>query len=99
MMRLKKLKDIYEMSIKEKAQVIENIMNTTSRKGQDEIATYLSWMHPTLQQNFMATAMKFIEVQGAKTDGRFDLRNQATVEFCRQVLDKIEAEDAIFPFI
>lgn len=53
--------------------------------------------HRTLQQNFMRLIRKYIE-ETAKLE-YYDDRNEASVMMCRKIMEKLDPDDMMLPFI
>ena len=61
-------------------------------------ATCASLFHRTLQQNLMRTIIAIIKMMG--DDGyRTDLRNKASHELCRRIVNSGVLDDTCLPFI
>jgi hypothetical protein len=55
--------------------------------------------HRTLQQKFMGVICRIIKEQAAKGEGEYDARNEATVQLCRKIVEKVGADLDYLPFI
>ncbi len=56
--------------------------------------------HRTIQQNFTRLVADYLSRLAEQFDeGRFDARNQASVEFAKKVQERVLAEGVGFPYI
>ena len=63
----------------------------------DEFVEGMSYEHRTLQQTFTNLCFAWIrKAAEMKEQGRFDLRNQHSVEKCAEIVEKVELEDGAF---
>ena len=78
---------------------VRNLMHEVNRMGfpHEEIARRLARQHRTLQQAFMHMAVSFIQ-EMAKADS-WDLRNEASVKFAKEVVAKVSPDTMCMPFI
>jgi hypothetical protein len=69
----------------------------------DEIEKFLDAMetqHRTHQQSFMRLAVAFIKRNAVKDgNGYYDLRNQATVEACHEIVEQVDSRFLAIPMI
>ena len=79
----------------EKGQQIIDAINSFG--SVEPIAEFIANAHPTLQQTFMRLCLKFIKLESEKTYS--DARNEATVEICKKIMEKLPYEDQYVPFI
>lgn len=56
------------------------------------------YFHRTLQQNLVRTIVAIIKIVGSE-DYRTDLRNQASHELCKRIVESGLLDDAHLPFI
>lgn len=69
--------------------------------GPDKFVDYILADHRTLQQNMGRIVIKLIEGWAEMYDnGRYDLRNEGTVEFAKNVRDKVLKDgNTYLPFV
>ena len=88
---------------------IDNIEGTWAAKELERALNDMSWnpqkfaestryYHRTLQQELMKTIVAIIKMVGDK-GYRTDLRNQASHELCRKIIDSGVLDDCYLPFI
>lgn len=77
------------------AQTLERALNDYSWNPK-RFAESTQLFHRTLQQTFMRTIVETIR---AMASGGFDLRNKASHELCRKIVDSGLLDDVHLPFI
>jgi hypothetical protein len=56
--------------------------------------------HPTLQQNKMRLIVEMLKCWDRKcTDGNYDLRSEATCKLAAEILEKVDPDRLIMPYI
>lgn len=76
------------------ADVVDDMVNDCGFRD-DALAEKMANNHPTLQQSFMRMCAKFIGKMATKPYA--DARNQSSVDFAKEVVEKVG--DKHFPFI
>lgn len=76
------------------ADVVDDMVNDCGFRD-DALAEKMANNHPTLQQSFMRMCAKFIGKMAIKSYA--DARNQSSVDFAKEVVEKVG--DKHFPFI
>ena len=79
------------------AQELERALNDMSWNPQ-KFAESTRYYHRTLQQELMRTIVAIIKMVGDE-NYRTDLRNQASHELCRKIIDSGALDDCYQPFI
>lgn len=79
----------------EAAQTLERALNDYSWNPQ-QFAESTKFFHRTLQQTLVKTMVETIKTIAA---GGYDLRNKASHELCRKIVDSGLLDDAYLPFI
>lgn len=78
----------------EMAEEMSNFVNAFGEGHYEEFAAYMSNnVHRTLQQNFMRLIIHQLKAWAEmKNNGRFDLRNEQTVELAKKIVDQFKDE-------
>ena len=79
------------------AKELERALNDMSWNPQ-KFAESTRYYHRTLQQELMKTIVEIIRMVGSKDYGT-DLRNQASHELCKRIVDSGVLDEAQLPFI
>ena len=79
------------------AKELERALNDMSWNPQ-KFAESTRYYHRTLQQELMKTIVEIIRMVGNKNYGT-DLRNQASHELCKRIVDSGVLDEAHLPFI
>ena len=79
------------------AQELERALNDYSWNPK-RFAESTRYYHRTLQQELMRTIVAIIQMVGDESYGT-DLRNQASHELCRKIIDSGVLDDCYLPFI
>ena len=79
------------------AQELERALNDYSWNPK-RFAESTRYYHRTLQQELMKTIVEIIRMVGSKNYGT-DLRNQASHELCKRIVDSGVLDEAQLPFI
>ena len=79
------------------AKELERALNDMSWNPQ-KFAESTRYYHRTLQQELMKTMVEIIRMVGSKDYGT-DLRNQASHELCKRIVDSGVLDEAHLPFI
>ena len=79
----------------EAAQTLERALNDYSWNPK-QFAESTKFYHRTLQQTLVKTMVETIKTIAA---GGYDLRNKASHELCRKIVDSGLLDDAYLPFI
>ena len=88
------------MSGREMAEALGDFMNGASKAERaDFIDTFINSVHRTLQQKGMGTIFELIQAYAKLGPGQFDLRNEATVQLCKRIVEKFDKYDMALPFI
>lgn len=80
----------------EAAQQIADAINCISQENR-EVGVMLANIHPTLQQSFMRIVIGFLQEEARKT--YVDLRNEATRDLARKLLEGIDESDLYMPLV
>lgn len=83
------------MGFKEDANAISKVINNMSFDYKS-VAQELSHDHRTLQQNMMRLCAHYIV---AMSTNSYDDRNEASVKFAKEILEKVDAKFMYFPHI
>lgn len=83
----------------ELAKATADSLNCFSGIGIPEFVEEMSRQHRTLQQSFTRLVVAWLEHLGKLPEGRFDLRNQASVELGREFLNNISYRNRVIPYI
>ena len=83
------------------ARDLASFVNGASGSDRDDfVNTLCSRTHRTLQQLIFSLFLSCVQVWATKVkEGLFDLRNQATCEVSKKIVDAIPYEDQHIPFI
>ena len=79
------------------AQELENALNDYGWNPQ-RFAESTRYYHRTLQQTLIKTIVEIIRMVGSK-DYSTDLRNQASHELCKRIVDSGVLDESYLPFI
>lgn len=79
------------------AQELERALNDTNWNPK-RFAESTRYYHRTLQQELMRTIVAVIQMVGDNSYGT-DLRNQASHELCKRIVDSGALDEAYLPFI
>lgn len=79
------------------AQELERALNDYSWNPK-RFAESTRYYHRTLQQELMRTIMAIIQMVGDESYGT-DLRNQASHELCKKIIESGALDEAYLPFI
>ena len=79
------------------AQELENALNDYGWNPR-RFAESTRYYHRTLQQTLVKTVVEIIRMVGSKDYGT-DLRNQASHEFCKRIVDSGVLDESYLPFI
>ena len=95
--------DVSERALSEKgedvARLLMSYVNAFHLSDEKEFINGCVYEHRTLQQNLFRMIYKMIQEWAKMSiDGRFDLRNEGTVNACRKIVTILDREIAL-PFI
>jgi len=83
------------MTGEEFARVFSDFCNTMNREPRKEAIEILLQEHRTIQQNMMRFFMQYVEGMAKNS---FDLRNEASVELAKAIMD-LDARKTALPYI
>jgi hypothetical protein len=77
-----------DLSPEEMAQLVAEFVNGANEGDIENFALYLTErVHRTNQQGVMGLFVRCIEKWARLSSGEFDLRNQATVDLCKKMIE------------
>ena len=79
------------------AKELEHALNDYGWNGK-RFAIAVTTFHRTLQQTLFRSMVEVIRVMGSE-DYRYDLRNKASHEICKKIMESGALEDKTIPFI
>jgi len=85
----------------ELAEMIADRVNAMGLKlyGPSSFAEAMGRQHRTLQQNFTRLCLEWIRQVGGLQEGQYDLRNEASVKVCREIVEKTGDYGLTLPYI
>jgi hypothetical protein len=71
---------------------LTNILNSFGIKAKaEDFHEALYRTHRSLQQNFWKMIYMVMEMEAGLEDHQYDLRNEDSIKFCREVVEKVKA--------
>lgn len=88
------------MTGKELAEAIGNFVNGADSKDIDTfVEAMINNVHRTLQQNTMKMFVRLVQKYAQLPDSHYDLRNEATVQLCKKIVERLDKYDLALPLI
>lgn len=79
---------------------LSDFFNGAGKKEREEFVNAMVFhVHRTIQQRTMLTFVELIRKYASLTPGQYDLRNLASVDLCKRIIERVEDNFLRLPYI